>query len=76
MALAQKYQRSFQKECFKLSFSVLENVKRLAQNPTDEPALENTLQSLDTIIGSARFLENKQLECVAASLRDKLKSKK
>jgi len=75
MALAQKYQRSFQKECFKLSFSVFENVKKLAENPSDKPALDDILRSLDTIIGSARFLENKQLENVAASLRDKLKSR-
>ncbi len=75
MALAQKYQRSFQKECFKLSFSVLDNIKKLAENPSDRPAMEDTLQSLDTIIGSARFLENKKLENVATSLRDKLKSR-
>ncbi len=72
MALEQKYQVLFQKECLQLSYSVAKNAKILVKRPHDKAALKETLQYLDTIIGSARFLENKKLESVAASLQDSL----
>ncbi len=72
MALEQKYQVLFQKECLQLSYSVAKNAKILAKKPHDVTALKETLQHLDTIIGSARFLENKKLESVATSLQDSL----
>jgi len=72
MGLEQKYQVLFQKECLQLSYSVAKNAKILAKRPRDKTALKETLQYLDTIIGSARFLENKKLESVAASLQDSL----
>ncbi len=72
MALEQKYQVLFQKECLQLSYSVAKNAKILAKRPHDETALKETLQYLDTIIGSARFLENKKLESVATSLINSL----
>ncbi len=62
MALDQKYQHAFQKECDHLSQMVLGSLLKLASNPTDTQELCNLVQSADTIMGDALFLQDKDLE--------------
>ena len=62
MALEQKYKKAFQSECDVLSQAVLGSLLRLAANPKDQQELSKLVQSADTIMGDARFLEDKELE--------------
>ncbi len=62
MALEQKYKKIFQSECDTLSQAVLGSLLKLAVNPKDKQELSKLVQSADTIMGDARFLEDKKLE--------------
>jgi chemotaxis protein histidine kinase CheA len=62
MALEQKHKEAFQSECNALSQMVLGSLLKLATNPKDEQELSKLIQSADTIMGDARFLEDKKLE--------------
>ena len=62
MTLEQKYKKAFQSECDTLSQAVLGSLLKLATNPKDKQELSKLVQSADTIIGDARFLEDKKLE--------------
>lgn len=62
MALSQKHKEIFQSECNILSQAVLGSLLRLAVNPRDKQELSKLVQSADTIMGDARFLEDKKLE--------------
>ena len=62
MALAEKYVILFQKECYDLSKTVLNNLEILSKNPEDSNSLEKMLQAADTIIGDSRFINHKELE--------------
>jgi chemotaxis protein histidine kinase CheA len=62
MALSQKHQEIFQSECNALSQAVLGSLLKLAANPRDKQELSKLVQSADTIMGGARFLEDKNLE--------------
>lgn len=62
MILDQKYQNVFRSECVVLSQMVLGSLLKLASNPKDEQEISNLVQTADTIIGSARFLQDKELE--------------
>lgn len=65
MALEPKYEIAFRNECHKLSQMVVGSLLRLASNPRDVEELEKLVQSADTIMGNARFLEDKELESSA-----------
>lgn len=62
MALERQHQIAFEKECSHLSFMVLGSLQKLASNPTDIEELHNLVQAADTIMGDARFLQDKELE--------------
>ena len=68
MALAQKHQEIFQSECNTLSQAVLGSLLKLAANPKDKQELSKLVQSADTIMGDARFLEDKKLEQNATNI--------
>jgi chemotaxis protein histidine kinase CheA len=62
MALAEKYVILFQKECYDLSKTVLNNLHKLKVNPNDNEGIEMMLQAADTMIGDSRFIKNRELE--------------
>ncbi len=62
MALAEKYVILFQKECFDLSKTVLNNLYKLKENPNDNEGMEMMLQAADTLIGDSRFVKDRELE--------------
>lgn len=62
MALEEKYSRVFQTECDSLSQAILGSLQKLSKNPQDKKEICNLVQSADTIMGDARFLQNKELE--------------
>jgi len=68
MALAQKHQEIFQFECNTLSQAVLGSLLKLATNPRDQQELSKLVQSADTIMGDARFLQDKELEQNATNI--------
>ncbi len=76
MTLDQKYQKAFQKECNHLSQMVLGSLQKLASNPTDEHELTELVQAADTIIGGARFLQDKELEQNASMIVKSFKNTK
>ena len=62
MALSQKHQEVFQSECDVLSQAILGSLLKLAASPKDKQELSKLVQSADTIMGDARFLQDKELE--------------
>ena len=68
MALSQQHQEIFQSECNTLSQAVLGSLLKLAANPKDKQELSKLVQSADTIMGDARFLEDKKLEQNATNI--------
>ena len=62
MTLTQKHKEVFQSECNTLSQAVLGSLLKLAANPKDKQELSKLIQTADTIMGDARFLEDKKLE--------------
>jgi chemotaxis protein histidine kinase CheA len=68
MELEQKYQEVFRSECNVLSQAVLGSLLKLAENPTDSQELSKLVQSADTIMGGARFLDDKKLEQSATDI--------
>lgn len=62
------YKEAFQKECNQLSLMVLGSLQKLSINPTDRQELSKLVQAADTIMGDARFLQNKELEEQATSI--------
>ena len=68
MDLSQKHQELFRSECNVLSQAVLGSLLKLAENPTDSQELSKLVQSADTIMGGARFLDDKKLEQSATDI--------
>lgn len=62
MTIEEKYKKAFQSECNTLSQAVLGSLLKLATSPKDKLELSKLIQSADTIMGDARFLEDKELE--------------
>ena len=68
MELAQKHKEIFKSECNTLSQAVLGSLLKLAANPKDKQELSKLVQSADTIMGDARFLQDKELEQNATTI--------
>ncbi len=68
MALEEKYVKVFQKECSYLSFIVLDNLRRLSQEPQNEDYLARLVQSADVMIGDSRFVGDTDLEQAATKV--------
>ena len=68
MALEEKYVKVFQKECYHLSFVVLDNLRRLSFEPQNEDYLARLVQSADVMIGDSRFVEDTELEQAATKV--------
>ncbi len=68
MALEEKYVKVFQKECNYLSFVVLDNLRRLSQEPQNEDYLARLVQSADIMIGDSRFVDDTELEQAATKV--------
>lgn len=62
MTLGEKHRKAFQSEYNDLSQAVLDSLLKLAANPKDLKELSKLVQSADTIMGDARFLQDKKLE--------------
>lgn len=73
MALQFKYEMAFLNESIKLSKIIGKSICRLKEIPNDTEELDRIVQSADTIMGSAKFLGDKELEINAKSLVDSLK---
>jgi hypothetical protein len=65
MILSEKHKNAFKDECNSLSLMVAGSLQKLAENPKDKQRLMEMVQSADTMIGSSRFLQNKDLEQIA-----------
>jgi chemotaxis protein histidine kinase CheA len=68
MTFDKKYKKAFESECNTLSQAVLGSLLKLAANPQDKKELSKLVQSADTIMGDARFLQDKKLEETAADV--------
>ena len=66
--LSEIHKNAFQSECNVLSQAVLGSLLKLAENPKDQQALSKLVQSADTIMGNARFLQDKTLEQSATDI--------
>jgi hypothetical protein len=66
--LSETHKKAFQSECNALSQAVLGSLLKLAENPKDQQALSKLIQSADTIMGNARFLDDKKLEQSATDI--------
>lgn len=62
MTLGEKHKKAFQSECNALSQTVLGSLLKLAANPKDMKELSKLVQSADTLMGNARFLQDKRHE--------------
>lgn len=68
MTLDKKHKKAFESECNTLSQAVLGSLLKLAVNPKDKQELSKLVQSADTIMGDARFLQDKELEQSATEI--------
>ena len=66
--LTEIHKKAFQSECSVLSQAVLGSLLKLAENPKDQKELSKLVQSADTIMGDARFLDDKKLEQSATDI--------
>ena len=66
--LSETHKKAFQSECNALSQAVLGSLLKLAENPKDQKELSKLVQSADTIMGDARFLQDKTLEQNATNI--------
>lgn len=66
--MSPKYEIAFQKECDFLSNMIIGSLQKLAINPKDTEEMQKMVQTADTIMGGARFLENKELEQTATMI--------
>lgn len=68
MALELKYETAFRSECDKLTYVILDSVQRLKERPNDTKQIKTLVQAADTMMGNARFLEDKVLESYATTI--------
>ena len=68
MALEQKYVTCFREECNKLTCVILDSVESLKERPNDTQQIKKLVQAADTMMGDARFLEDKVLESYATTI--------
>lgn len=57
-----RYETAFVQECNRLSIMIVGSLQKLAINPKDKAELQKLVQSADTVMGNARFLNDKELE--------------
>ncbi|MGY5151782.1 MAG: hypothetical protein ACW9XA_05890 [Candidatus Nitrosopumilus sp. bin_6a] len=62
MTFGEKHRKAFQSECNDLSQAVLGSLLKLATSPQDKKELSKLIQSADTLMGNARFIQDKELE--------------
>lgn len=62
MSLTIKHQLAFRNECNQLSQMIVGSLLKLSSNPREENELKKLVQAADTVMGNARFLEDKILE--------------
>lgn len=62
MALNESYRRVFQNEAQTLTVSMVESLQKIGRNPSDSDEIEKLLRSADVVVGSAKFLEDVELE--------------
>lgn len=60
--LSQDHKKIFQSECNTLSQAVLGSLLKLAENPKDQKEVSKLVQSADTLMGNARFMQDEGLE--------------
>ena len=59
---------AFRSECDKLTYVILDSVQRLKERPRDTQQIKRLVQAADTMMGDARFLEDKVLERYATTI--------
>lgn len=62
MALSESYRRVFQSEMETLTVSIVESLQKIGKNPSDKREIEKLVNSADVVVGSAKFLEDRELE--------------
>jgi chemotaxis protein histidine kinase CheA len=62
MALDKSYRRIFQNEAHTLTVSMVESLQKIGKDPSDRDEIEKLLSSADIVVGSAKFLEDEELE--------------
>jgi len=62
MALDESYRRIFQNEAKVLTVSMVESLQKIGKDPSDRDEIEKLLSSADVVVGSAKFLEDEELE--------------
>jgi chemotaxis protein histidine kinase CheA len=62
MALNEAYRRIFQSEMETLTVSIVESLQKIGKNPSDKNEIEKLVNSADVVVGSAKFLEDRELE--------------
>ena len=68
VVLEQKYEKIFRNECDILFSKIIHGLQRLASNRQNIVEIKKIVQSADTIIGNARFLEDKKIEQIALAI--------
>ena len=68
MVLGKNYEKIFRNECDILFAKIIHGLQKLAENPQNITEIKKIVQSADTIIGNARFLEDKKLEQLAMTI--------
>ena len=68
MSLPRKYELLFRGECDRLSSKICDSISKLKQKPDDLIEIKKLVQTADTIMGDARFLEDKTLEDYATMI--------
>ncbi|TBR09809.1 MAG: hypothetical protein EPO62_04520 [Candidatus Nitrosotenuis sp.] len=62
MALNESYRRIFQSEMETLTVSIVKSLQKIGENPSDKNEIEKLVNSADIVVGSAKFLEDRELE--------------
>lgn len=68
MSISPKHEAAFRSECDKLTCVILDSVQRLKERPADTQQISRLVQAADTVMGDARFLEDKVLEVHATMI--------
>lgn len=68
MSISPKYEVMFRSECDKLTCVILDSIQNLKERPNDTVQIKKLVQAADTMMGDARFLEDKIIESYATMI--------
>ena len=76
LALKEKHEKVFRRECDRLSELILKSSYKLIENRCDEDEIKNLVQCADTVMGNARFINDVELERSATLIVKSFSGKK